>query len=361
MTDRSGEDTPHTVTYLPSARRPVAESLADSDPKSALSCENTDDNEEFIRLLIRLALAGERITGASEEGGNVTTADETSDPFHVPLPPEVPVDNGIPEWAPPLPTQAPTIPAQPDLAAASAESRRPMREGRGDDWWTQRRDPSNPWPAPASLAPPDEDEDTGQDHEAAPVETEPAREHRREADAELPVNPDPVVTKEDDQTDGRGQITQQMREAFAPVVAELRDLRGRFERPYEPSDDPVENGKRLRRMRIRRYGIPLGVALCPIPPMLPGIGPVLGGYSLASTYASIPQSLQADSGWSLGWAAAAAVVPTSLVVVRFAAHLKARRKPGFTLRVATSAMVCGSVMYGPVGAYALYLMNGHIA
>ena len=359
MTDRSRDDTPYTVTYLPSARPPVSESLAGSDPKRALSCENTDDNEEFIRLLIPLALAGERITGASEEGGNMTNAGETPDPFHVPLPPEVQVDNRIPEWAPPLPAKAPKIPAQPERA--NAESRRPLREGRGDDWWTQRRDPSNPWPAPASLAPPEEDEDAGQDHEVAPVETEPAREHRREPYVEPPVNPDPVVTKEDDQDDGRGQITQQVREAFAPVVAELRDLRGRFERPYEPSDDPVENSKRLRRMRIRRYGVPLLVAICPIPPMLPGIGQVLGGYSLASTYASIPQSLQADSGWPLGFAAAAALAPTSLVVVRFAAHLKARRKPGFTLRVATSAMVCGSVMYGPVGAYALYLMNGHIA
>ncbi|MFF8994028.1 hypothetical protein ACF09H_29690 [Streptomyces sp. NPDC014983] len=54
----------------------------------------------FIRLLIHLALQGERITGASEEGANMTTADEMPDPFHVPLPDEVPVPAARTEEAP---------------------------------------------------------------------------------------------------------------------------------------------------------------------------------------------------------------------------------------------------------------------
>ncbi|TLQ39301.1 hypothetical protein [Streptomyces marianii] len=55
------------------------------------TCSEADHDEKFIRLLIHLALQGERITGASEEGGTMTTADDKTDPFHVPLPDEVPV------------------------------------------------------------------------------------------------------------------------------------------------------------------------------------------------------------------------------------------------------------------------------
>ncbi|WP_329020540.1 hypothetical protein [Streptomyces sp. NBC_01601] len=326
--------------------------------KASLTCEDVGDDEQFIRLMIQLALAGERVSGASEEGGIVTTADETADRHHGSLPPEAPSDSTIPEWAPPLPTKAPEVPLQ--KAPAAEEPRRPMREGRGGDWWTRPVDSGSPWPSPGSLAPAEEDDSAGHEREPQPSdEGDTAREHPRH-EAEPVVNPEPVV-KESDGDDGRGHITQQVRDAFTPLLAEVRDLRARFERPYEPSDDAVENGKRLRRIRIRRYGIPLVLVLCPIPPVTPFVGPVLGGYSLASVYASIPQSLEADSGWSMGWAAVAALAPTSLVVVRLAAHLKARSKPGFTLRVATSAMVCGSVMYGPVGAYVLYLMNGHIA
>ncbi|MBQ0891445.1 hypothetical protein KBZ94_42285 [Streptomyces sp. RM72] len=60
-------------------------------PAGPLARTEADHNEKFIRLLIHLALQGERVTGASEEGGNMTTADEKTDPFHVPLPDEVPV------------------------------------------------------------------------------------------------------------------------------------------------------------------------------------------------------------------------------------------------------------------------------
>ncbi|MCX4826436.1 hypothetical protein OG883_43130 [Streptomyces sp. NBC_01142] len=346
----------------PGSGRPQA-----ARPAGPLTCEDADHNEEFIRMLIHFALQGERITGASEEGGFVTTADEKSDPFHVPLPVEVPAaapvvpdGTGIPEGAPPLPSKAPYVPAQ-TRPAASTESLRPVRAGRGDDWWTKGKDPNNPWASPTSLTPQEDDETAGQSREPAPVEDEPGREHSRGEREETPVIPGPIVKEPADEDSGQGSVTAQVREAFAPVAAELRELRGRFARPYEPSDDAVENGKRLRWMRIRRYGIPLGVALIPLPPTLPGVGDVVGGYSLAAMYASIPQSLQVSSGWSLGWAAVAALAPTCFVVLRFARHLKARRKPGFTLRIVTSAMVCGSVMYGPVGAYVLYLMNGHIA
>ncbi|MFD4525511.1 hypothetical protein ACFWP7_16620 [Streptomyces sp. NPDC058470] len=82
-----------------------------------LTCDDADHDEEFIRMLIHLALEGERITGASEEGGNVTTADEKTDPFHVPLPDEVPVPAPRTEAAGPDGGQAtarPSIPAPAD-------------------------------------------------------------------------------------------------------------------------------------------------------------------------------------------------------------------------------------------------------
>ncbi|MFG2210527.1 hypothetical protein [Streptomyces sp. NPDC048638] len=322
-------------------------------------------------MLIHLALEGERITGASEEGGIVTTADEKRDPFHVPLPPEAPVpgtavDQGIPEWAPPLPTTAPPVPAQP-RPASLPEPRRAGREGRGEDWWTKKADPANPWPAPDSLAPPeepdetDDDEAAGHSHDLAMAVDEGGREHSHGVPAQEPERPVRVDKEPVDESGGRARVFEQVREEFAPLVAEVRALQDRFARPYEPSDDMQENAKRLRWMRIRRYGFPLGIALVPLPPTLPGVGAVVGGNSLAGMYASIPESLQVSSGWSPGWAAVAVLAPTSVAVVRFARHLKARRKPGFTLRIVVSAMVCGSVMYGPVGAYAIYIMNGHIA
>ncbi|WP_332756977.1 hypothetical protein [Streptomyces sp. MT206] len=67
---------------------PRPRDLPTADP---LTCNDADHDEKFIRLLIHLALQGERITGASEEGGNMTTADEKTDPFHVPPPDEMPV------------------------------------------------------------------------------------------------------------------------------------------------------------------------------------------------------------------------------------------------------------------------------
>ncbi|MFD6329204.1 hypothetical protein ACFWGI_06445 [Streptomyces niveus] len=62
-----------------------------------------DHNEQFIRMLIHLALDGERISGAFEEGGTMTTADENPDPRHAPLPDDgpgtlplsAPVDTGV--------------------------------------------------------------------------------------------------------------------------------------------------------------------------------------------------------------------------------------------------------------------------
>ncbi|WP_189971437.1 hypothetical protein [Streptomyces violascens] len=338
-----------------------------------MTCEDADHNEHFIRMLIQLALEGERITGASEEGGIVTTADEKSDPFHVPLPaelpapaPQMPSAQAVPEGAPPLPTTAPALPAQPRPSPAP-EPRRPVREGRGEDWWTKQTDPSNPWPTPASLAPPEEpqdsdgDEYTGQSHDLAPVDDAPGREHSRGEPTEARVDPEPLVKEPVGESGDQDTVAKEVRQGFAPLVDEVRALADRFARPYVPSEDPVEDRNRLRWRRIRLYGIPLGIALVPLPPTLPGVGTVVGGYSLAGMYASIPQSLQVSSGWSLGWAAAAALAPTCVVVVRFASRLKARQKPGFTLRIVTSSMVCGSVMYGPVGTYALYLMNGHIA
>ncbi|MCX4826527.1 hypothetical protein OG883_43605 [Streptomyces sp. NBC_01142] len=79
---------------VPPGPRPHASSTA-----GPLTCHDADHNEKFIRMLIHFALQGERITGASEEGGNMTTADEKTDPFHVPLPAEVPVPAPHPEAA----------------------------------------------------------------------------------------------------------------------------------------------------------------------------------------------------------------------------------------------------------------------
>ncbi|MFE7485044.1 hypothetical protein [Streptomyces sp. NPDC057552] len=69
--------------------RPAPEPCA-RQPTEPPARTEADHDEKFIRLLIHLALQGERITGASEEGGKMTTADEKTDPFHVPLPEEVP-------------------------------------------------------------------------------------------------------------------------------------------------------------------------------------------------------------------------------------------------------------------------------
>lgn len=83
-----------TITRLPSRLSADSHKSAERPHETPLTCEDIDDDEKFIRLVLQLALTGERISGASEEGGNVTTAEEKSDPFHVPLPDEVPVHKG---------------------------------------------------------------------------------------------------------------------------------------------------------------------------------------------------------------------------------------------------------------------------
>ncbi|MFF7115627.1 hypothetical protein ACFY91_25405 [Streptomyces albogriseolus] len=87
------EPADQTITRLPSRFSADSHKSAEKPHKTPLTCEDIDDDEKFIRMMIHLALKGERITGASEEGGHVTTAEEQSDPFHVPLPDEVPVHN----------------------------------------------------------------------------------------------------------------------------------------------------------------------------------------------------------------------------------------------------------------------------
>ncbi|MFJ4700583.1 hypothetical protein ACIP5N_21610 [Streptomyces sp. NPDC088768] len=70
-------------------RAPGPEPLA-LQPAEPPARTEADHDEKFIRL----ALQGERIAGASEEGGKMTAADEKTDSFHVPLPEEVPVPAG---------------------------------------------------------------------------------------------------------------------------------------------------------------------------------------------------------------------------------------------------------------------------
>src|SRR4051794_11283960 len=82
-----------TVTHLSPRFSAGPDTSAENHRGAPPPCQVIGDDEKFIRLMIQLALEGERITGASEEGGNVTTAEEKSDPFHVPLPDEVPVHN----------------------------------------------------------------------------------------------------------------------------------------------------------------------------------------------------------------------------------------------------------------------------
>ncbi|MER5372659.1 hypothetical protein [Streptomyces sp. NPDC002553] len=83
-----------TITRLPSRFSADSHKSLEKPHKTPLTCKDIDDDEKFIRLVLQLALAGERISGASEEGGIVTIAEEKSDPFHVPLPDEVPVQKG---------------------------------------------------------------------------------------------------------------------------------------------------------------------------------------------------------------------------------------------------------------------------
>ncbi|KFG71424.1 hypothetical protein FM21_34665 [Streptomyces mutabilis] len=140
-----------------------------------------------MRLLIHLALQGERITGASEEGGNMTTADEKTDPFHVPLPDEVPVPAARTEEAPdrdhktaqtsaPAPAgaavDAPVDVVDEQISAPEDTSPAPRGSGAepvippkpkappqppdngperpGSDWWGGARDQSKTTPAKGS-------------------------------------------------------------------------------------------------------------------------------------------------------------------------------------------------------------------
>lgn len=119
MAEPLSEDFP-TVTYLgPGPSTGPGRPQADRTARS-LTCEEADHNEQFVRMLIHFALQGERITGASEEGGNMTTADEKTDPYHVPLPDEVPVQEPLgprPEASAPADRKATTkgpIPAPAD-------------------------------------------------------------------------------------------------------------------------------------------------------------------------------------------------------------------------------------------------------
>lgn len=156
-------------------------------PAGPLSRTEPDHNEQFIRLLIHLALQGERVTGASEEGGNMTTADEKTDPFHVPLPDEVPVPEARAEEAPdggrktaetsaPAPVDAavdapvdgvdaqvsatedaPPAPrgsgAEPVIPPKPKSPPQPPKNGPEEtaaDWWRRARDQSKTTPAKGS-------------------------------------------------------------------------------------------------------------------------------------------------------------------------------------------------------------------
>ncbi|MFJ3169302.1 hypothetical protein ACIPJK_00835 [Streptomyces roseus] len=95
---------------------------AHSSAAGPLTCHDADHNEKFIHMLIHLALRGERITGASEEGGKMTTADEKADPFHVPLPDEVPVPAARAEVTGPDGGQATAKPADPAPADGDVDA-----------------------------------------------------------------------------------------------------------------------------------------------------------------------------------------------------------------------------------------------
>jgi hypothetical protein len=144
-----------------------------------------------------------------------------------------------------------------------------------------------------------------------------------------------------------------------PRAAE--DFRAVFERltpRFEPSDDAALHRRRLRRLRARRYLIPLAIGVIPVPPFLPWIGPKLHGFSLAGTYSCVPLSLQVNIGFDTGTAAVVGLMPAAYLMVRCGRHFRARTKPGFTLRVATLVVLVGGLEYQPAYTAVLHFLNG---
>ena len=149
------------------------------------------------------------------------------------------------------------------------------------------------------------------------------------------------------------------RRIVGPRAAE--DFQAVFERlnpTFVPSDEVALHRRRLRWLRARRYGVALAVAVVPVPEFLPWIGPMFHGYSLAATYACVPQSLQVDIGFEPGAAAAVAFVPGLLLGRRCVRHFKVRAKVGFLLRVATFVLLIGVLEYAPVFPFTVHLLTG---
>lgn len=121
MAEPASEDL-HTVTSLGPGSSPGPRRSHCSRPLPPLTCADVDHNEQFIRMMIHLALRGERITGASEEGGNMTTADEKTDPLHIPLPHDTPVTATGEEHMGPDGAPATVLPLAPTPADADVDA-----------------------------------------------------------------------------------------------------------------------------------------------------------------------------------------------------------------------------------------------
>jgi hypothetical protein len=150
------------------------------------------------------------------------------------------------------------------------------------------------------------------------------------------------------------------RRAVGPRAAE--DFEAVFERlnpQFVPSDDAVVHRRRLRWLRARRYGVPITIAVAPIPPFLPFIGPLFQGFSLARTYALVPRSLQLQDGLGPGTAAVVALIPGVVFGWWCVRCFKARRKPGFTLRLVTFTLLIGWLEFGPAFSATVHLLSGN--
>ncbi|MFF7953727.1 hypothetical protein [Streptomyces griseorubiginosus] len=309
-------------------------SLTGDSCKSAKRCrekpvtrEGIGVDEMFIRMMIHLALEGERITGASEEGGHVTTAEEQCDPFHVPLPDEVPVHNspgsagagggprpaeqpaaeseaedavdaqvsalqrgeiaprgsGAEAVVPPMPSWPPTVP-----------SPTPDEPAGGPDWWRVFGD--EPTATDTSQVAPRDAEPPWWDalykHQDADLDTYTGHVLTVPADGEVQKTPEPEHL-EPDEAEADAPAPQQ------PVNKQSGTQPSGQPRPWKPTAKQLAD-LAARRDFVHRYG---SAALAGWTLQLDDV--VHGWMSAALTGDNAMASCAAMSGMALGWWATA--------------------------------------------------------
>ncbi|WP_369380348.1 hypothetical protein [Streptomyces sp. cg36] len=299
--------------------------------------------------------------------------------LHVPLPPEqpmpVPVEPPEPEWwqqpgayepVPATPSQA--VPPKPTTPPPASEDQEESRFVT----------PTMPTAPPTAHLLDQDDPVEGDEDVDGQEQPDTRAERRRLRRVRLPrprrADPDPdtgdseaPAAEDADQEQGpRGDdgywpvVGAEIRQGFEPLRNEVAALTAHLyavKVGEEEAASPRKLAHAVRTGRFKRYAPALALPLIPIPPFVPAVG----GFSLAKVYASVPQSMAADMHTGVAIAAAVSLVPAAVLVWRVGKHLKARTKPGFTLRVATATSLIGSLLYGPIGAYALYLTNGVVA